>query len=371
MTPPAHDPGTGLLARPDASARLPIATLVALHDRDVRSALRRVLGRSQEEDDLVQEVFTRLVVRLRQPGELCVGAWVRGVAHNLAVDEIRRRRPVPVDDVRLDRQVASTAEDAIAGDDLYRRLVDGASRLPDRQRAALAAALSTGSPGVATVASSLGVSVHAAESLLSRARVGLRKELAMAGDIDTGSARLSVVAVLAAVAAVLGVVLRRWRAVAAVTVASGVLAGSAVIPALHGPSARSDRPAEPVTSSPAGPLTPPDHEAPMVPANDGADGDGAADRSGTSRAPAVPATVDPARAGAGAGIDDALGPVLAAVPPVGLGEPLAGVPLPELGGVTVPADELCASVGPLLGSAANGTLDGAGTGVPCPTLVEG
>lgn len=373
MTPPAPDPGTGLLARPDASARLPIATLVALHDRDVRSALRRVLGRSQEEDDLVQEVFTRLVVRLRQPGELCVGAWVRGVAHNLAVDEIRRRRPVPVDDVRLDRQVFSTAEDAIAGDDLYRRLVDGASRLPDRQRAALAAALSTGSPGVATVASSLGVSVHAAESLLSRARVGLRKELAMAGDNDTGSARLSVVAVLAVVAAALGAVLRRWRAVAAVTVTSGVLAGSAVIPALHGPSARSDRRAEPVTSSPAwaGPLTPPDHEAPMVPANDGADGDGAADRSATSRARAVPATVDPARAGAGSGIDDALGPVLGAVPPVGLGEPLAGVPLPELGGVTVPADELCASVGPLLGSAANGTLDGAGTRVPCPPLVEG
>ena len=231
MTPPADDNATALLARPTRRDDS-IESLVALHDRDVRSALRRVLGRSQEEDDLVQEVFTRLVVRLRQPGDVCVGAWVRGVAHNLAVDEIRRRRPVPVEDVRLDRQVASMAEDLVAGSDLYSRLVQGANGLPDRQRAALAAALS--SDGVTAVASHLGVSVHAAESLLSRARVRLRSHLAMSDSDDRGSVRVSLGAALAAVAAVLVGVVRRWRMASVVLVAgvaTGAMAGVALIPA--------------------------------------------------------------------------------------------------------------------------------------------
>ena len=366
MTPPASDPGTGLLARPDAPARAPIATLVALHDRDVRSALRQVLGHSQEEDDLVQEVFTRLVVRLRQPGDLCVGAWVRGVAHNLAVDEIRRRRPVPVEDVRLDRQVASAAEDVIAGSDLYRRVVDGAQRLPDRQRAALAAALSSGTPGVATVASSLGVSVHAAESLLSRARVGLRRELALAGDSDTGSARLSVVAVLAAVAAALGAVLRRWRAVAAVTVTTGVLAGSTFVPALYGARGGPDRPAEPVTTSSAAAGSASPAAGSEGPVDARADAGVAEDGRATRPDRALgTAPLDPAREGPTADADAALASVLAAVPPIGLGEPLAVVPLADVGGVAVPADRACVPAGTLLDPAATATLDGTGAGLHC------
>lgn len=230
MTSPPPEPAAGVLAHP-VTAHPPIEVLVALHDRDVRSALRRVLGRSQDEDDLVQEVFTRLVVRLRQPGELCVAAWLRGVAHNLAVDEIRRRRPVPVEEIRLDRAVASGADDAVAGADLYGRVVEGAYALPDRQRVALAAAL--GGAGAASVASHMGISVHAAESLLTRARVGLRNHLASA-DAEVGSARSSLAAVLAAVGVALGVVLRRWRTAATVTVASGALVAASFGPAVFG-----------------------------------------------------------------------------------------------------------------------------------------
>lgn len=231
---PADD--TELLTRPDRTSS--IESLIAVHDRDVRSALRRVLGRSQEEDDLVQEVFTRLVVRLRQPGDLCVGAWLRGVAHNLAVDEIRRRRPVPVEETRLDQSFASPADDVVAGSELYTCLVDGAKRLPERQRAALAASLSgNGAAGVAAVASTLGVSVHAAESLLSRARFGLRSHLAGAGagaDADRGSVRVSLGLVLAGLVATVGWLARRWRAVTVVALAGGALtlSSATLLPAL-------------------------------------------------------------------------------------------------------------------------------------------
>lgn len=319
MTPPPDDNGTQLMARPlgrDTS----IESLFALHDRDVRSALRRVLGRSQEEDDLVQEVFTRLVVRLRQPGDLCVGAWVRGVAHNLAVDEVRRRRPVPVEDIRLDREVTGAADEAVAGADLYSRLVEGAHGLPERQRAALAAALSSGAHGTATVASRLGVSVHAAESLLSRARVGLRTHLAMSGCDDGGSLRMSLGAALAAVALVAAGVVRRWRlatVLTAATVATGAVAGVTLLPAVGDPA----RPA-PATSVEA-------VSAPTPTASDDAAGGIPAD--GTDDAAATPAAAGTVPTGA-APVDGRA--------PTGpdRGTGLGGLPLPDLGAVPALAD---------------------------------
>lgn len=276
-----------------------VASLMALHDRDARSALRRVLGRSQEEDDLVQEVFVRLVIRLRQPGRLCVGAWVRGVAHNLAVDEIRRRRPVPVDETRLDAAVNCPADDRVAGSELYSQLVEGAKALPDRQRAALASALSgDAGPGVAGVASKLGVSVHAAESLLSRARIGLREHLATAGS-DTGSVRVRIGAFLAAVGAVLAWVARQWRTA---TLATAVAAG-AVTTVVSLPAARSAPPVPVVTApdSAAAPTASARAEALAVPVeedqvvNDPTDAEAvaAAPSGADTSTPAVTATAEP------------------------------------------------------------------------------
>lgn len=364
MTPPADDNATTLLARPMGRSGS-IESLVALHDRDARSALRKVLGRSQEEDDLVQEVFTRLVVRLRQPGDLCVGAWVRGVAHNLAVDEIRRRRPVPVEDIRLDRQVASMADEAVAGSDLYARLVEGANGLPERQRAALAAALS--SDGVATVASHLGVSVHAAESLLSRARGGLRSHLAMSGCDDGGSVRVSLGAALAAVAAVLAGVVRRWRTASIVlvaTVATSALTGVALIPAVI------DSP--PAMSAQAAALSPAAPDAAAETATDA--GESATDSPGAEDA--YPAT-QPTRPDAGpppqrttdalaevprlptftAALDTTALPVVGLIPPAGECSPIvpAGGPAQGTGDVT----------SALTTTAAGRTASDLPTAIPC------
>jgi hypothetical protein len=163
------------------------------------------------------------------------------------VDEIRRRRPVPVEQARLDRPCAPSTDDGLAGSELYTCLVDGAQRLPGRQRAALAAAL-TGAEagrgsatGVAGVASSLGVSVHAAESLLSRARVGLRAHLSGAGlGADAGRVRISTGTALGAMAAALAALGRRWRTIAMVLAAAGgavSMTGAVVLPAIGGAEA--------------------------------------------------------------------------------------------------------------------------------------
>lgn len=211
-----------------------IADLAAVHDRDVRSAIRRVLGRSQEENDLVQEVFVRLVVRLRQPGEVVVGAWVRRVAHNLAVDEVRRRRAVPVEETRLDRPTPCRADERHEGAQLYSDVLHGVRGLPDRQRAALASVLAAGGvPPVAAVATRLGLTEDAAESLIRRARTGLRAQLASAG-AEGGSVRPGLAWAAAGFGMVWAWLARHWRVASlAAVVATGSVTAVVTVPDLE------------------------------------------------------------------------------------------------------------------------------------------
>ena len=243
-----------------------IADLAAMHDRDVRSAIRRVLGRSQEENDLVQEVFVRLVIRLRQPGEVVVGAWVRRVAHNLAVDEVRRRRAVPVEETRLERPTPCRVDERHEGAQLYSDVLHGVRGLPDRQRAALASVLAAdGVPPVAAVASRLGLTEDAAESLIRRARTGLRAQLATAG-AEGGSVRPGLAWVGVAFGLVWAWLIRHWRTASlAAAVAAGSVTAVVTIPG----SAASERPllSGPASGGAASPspdttVAPPD-EAPV------------------------------------------------------------------------------------------------------------
>src|ERR1700734_315203 len=80
-----------------------LAAQLKEHRATAERAVRSVIGSSADEEDLVQEALTRLVIRLRQPGEISVGAWTWRVAHNVAVDHIRTRRAIPTDVATLDR----------------------------------------------------------------------------------------------------------------------------------------------------------------------------------------------------------------------------------------------------------------------------
>jgi RNA polymerase sigma-70 factor (ECF subfamily) len=102
--------------------------------------------------------------------------WLYRVAHNLAVDRLRRRRegshPSSIEDVPTserssmlvyDKQVAEAVEVALAA-------------LPERQRAALSLVHYQGMSN-AEAAEVLGVKVRALESLLARGRQQLRELL--------------------------------------------------------------------------------------------------------------------------------------------------------------------------------------------------
>lgn len=295
-----------------------IADLAAVHDRDVRSAIRRVLGRSQEENDLVQEVFVRLVIRLRQPGEVVVGAWVRRVAHNLAVDEVRRRRAVPVEEARLDRPAPCRVDERHEGAQLYSDVLHGVRGLPDRQRAALASVLAAdGVPPVAAVASRLGLTEDAAESLIRRARTGLRAQLASAG-AEGGSVRIGVAAVAAAFGLVWAWLARHWRAASLV---AAVAAGSVTAVATMPENAESPQP--PLLSDPV----PGGNPVPSVDTTVGSP-EAAADETEEDVAPPIP---EPApTAPPGAATDGEGGPAPSLVPAaLAVDLPCGRAPVPE------------------------------------------
>ena len=139
---------------------------------------RRILNDSAEAEDVAQEAMLRLwQMAARWRDDAPIGAWLYRVAHNLAIDRIRRRRgttgleaadavpdpsPSPAENMAREQQAA---------------LVDAAiGRLPERQRAAITLVhhLEMGNIEAAAV---MEISVEALESLLARARRSLRAEL--------------------------------------------------------------------------------------------------------------------------------------------------------------------------------------------------
>src|SRR4051795_11768012 len=72
----------------------PFERLYAAHRDDVHASLRRLLGRERA-DDAFQETFLRALRaydRLAHAGNL--PAWLLTIARNVALDELRRTRPL-------------------------------------------------------------------------------------------------------------------------------------------------------------------------------------------------------------------------------------------------------------------------------------
>ncbi|HRA37607.1 MAG: sigma-70 family RNA polymerase sigma factor [Xanthomonadales bacterium] len=97
MTPPVNpfhatiDPA--LVARAARGEPAALAGLYTHYKRASYTLALRMLGDPAAAEDVVHDVFARLIVALRRfRGEAPFGAWLRRLVANAAIDELRRRR---------------------------------------------------------------------------------------------------------------------------------------------------------------------------------------------------------------------------------------------------------------------------------------
>jgi RNA polymerase sigma-70 factor, ECF subfamily len=147
------------------------------HARSVYGYLRGMVGRDDAED-LTQQVFLKLIIRFRHyrtRSDVPFSAWLRRVAHNLAIDHIRASRPGTADPEDL----AYTSADEFATE-RARSLVEALAELPPSQRQVVVLRYMGGlSPG--EIASLLGRTEDSIHCLHHRGRGTLKRELTRRG----------------------------------------------------------------------------------------------------------------------------------------------------------------------------------------------
>jgi RNA polymerase sigma-70 factor (ECF subfamily) len=152
--------------------------LVERHLRGVHVFVYRMLGSRAEAEEVCQETFLRV---WKQASTYVARAkpstWLYRIAHNLAVDRIRRRRegahPLGLEEVPTSERPSLHLHDKQVAEAVQRAL----GELPERQRAAISLVHYQGMSN-AEAAEVLGIRLRALESLLARGRRQLREQLA-------------------------------------------------------------------------------------------------------------------------------------------------------------------------------------------------
>ena len=148
--------------------------LVAQHHGSIETYLRRMMGSTAPAEDITQEVFLRLWLRAADfdPRKARLTTWLHRMAHNLAIDHLRKtQRESPLSDTE-DRREASELDNDEDGHEVRVALL----ALPERQRSALALTYYQDLSN-REVADILGLGTRAVESLLVRARAALKQHL--------------------------------------------------------------------------------------------------------------------------------------------------------------------------------------------------
>jgi RNA polymerase sigma-70 factor (ECF subfamily) len=158
------------VARGDGQA---FERLLAAHLNPVHHYLTRLAG-SAEADDLAQETFLsawRNAHRFRAR-RARLTTWLHRIAHNLWIDQLRRRRPA----LTLEAGAAAGPEQSLERADVSKAVNAALARLPENQRSAVVLCHQQGLDD-REAAAVLGISRRALESLLARGRRRLKAEL--------------------------------------------------------------------------------------------------------------------------------------------------------------------------------------------------
>ncbi|MCW5773696.1 MAG: RNA polymerase sigma factor [Rhodospirillaceae bacterium] len=162
-------------------------TVVGRHLPQVLTLARRMLRDAAEAEDVAQESMLRLwQMAPRWRADAPIGAWLYRVAHNLAIDRLRRRRPTVDVDSAIDlADPAPTPAERLAERERKAAVDRAIAALPERQRTAITL-VHTLEMGNIEAAAAMEISVEALESLLARGRRALRTALVALKDEVAG-----------------------------------------------------------------------------------------------------------------------------------------------------------------------------------------
>ncbi len=132
-----------------------------------------ILRDQHEAEDVTQHVFLKLmsVIHKYQPREVPFTSWMLRVARNVAVDHLRQRRPLPVEEVYEPSQQADDS-----GRDRRWGIEQALEELPEDQRGVVVLRHLVGlSPG--EIADRMGRTEASIHGLHHRARGAMRRKL--------------------------------------------------------------------------------------------------------------------------------------------------------------------------------------------------
>lgn len=163
--------------------------LVERHSPSIYRVAYRMLGDGHEAEDIVQESFTRLWINAPQwqPSGGGLGGWLHRVGLNLCLDRLRKtKRIAPVEPPEMPDN-GPAADKVMVSDEIGATVDTCLRQLPERQAAALTLSYYEGLSNNESAAI-LELNVKALESLLVRARRGMRalleSEGVLAADVE-------------------------------------------------------------------------------------------------------------------------------------------------------------------------------------------
>lgn len=172
------DPDARLVARIARGDVAAIEAFVIAKLPRVLALAERMLGDRGDAEDVAQETFVRVWRHAArwQPGAARFDTWMHRVTLNLCRDRLRRRREVVMAEPPERADPAPLQDGVLEADQTAARVAAALAALPDRQREAIILTYYQELSN-AESAATMEIGVEALESLLARARRGLRRIL--------------------------------------------------------------------------------------------------------------------------------------------------------------------------------------------------